>query len=150
MSIAVLVTTHNSSAVILETLQSLSTQDRKPDEVLIIDDKSTDHTLDLVEKWAMSQPFAVQIMDNQFSHDGYPCGGPAGSRTTGLLRTQADLIGVLDHDDLMLPSHLRLTEQALLRNPDMELCFGDTTVFFDDVSLPEKSFFQGKSIEGLR
>ena len=147
MSIAVLVTTHDASSFVRESLESISRQERTPDEVIVIDDKSTDGTLDIVQTWAKSQPFAVQILENQLSHEGYPTPGPAGSRTTGLRRTNADLIAVLDHDDLMLPMHLRLTEQAMLRYPDMELCFGDATEFDGDGS--HQNFFSGKNIEGV-
>ena len=147
MSIAVLVTTHDASAFVGESLESISRQERRPDEVIVIDDKSKDCTLDIVRTWAKLQPFEVQILENQFSHEGYPTPGPAGSRTTGMHRTNADLIAVLDDDDLMLPSHLRVTEQALMQYPGMELCFGDATEFDGDGS--HHSLFSGKKIEGL-
>jgi len=151
MSIAVLITTHNASRYISEALDSISRQQRKPDEVFVIDDESTDDTNDIVAEWASRQTFEVQMLANEFSHKDFPCPGPAGSRNTGLSRTEADFIAVLDHDDLMLPEHLQLTEQALLRHPEMELCFGDATEFVDaSPGREERSLFAGKPIENVK
>ena len=152
MSIAVLIATHNASSFIGETIDSLSRQQRQPDEVIIVDDSSTDNTVDIVGTWARSQPFDVKIIQNELKQEAGATPGPAGCRTTGLRKVSADLVAILDHDDLFLPSHLRLTEQALLRNPDMELCFGDATEFQDGgATIPalNKNMLCGKNIELL-
>jgi glycosyltransferase involved in cell wall biosynthesis len=152
LSIAILLATHNASRFIGETLHSISLQERQPDEVIVIDDASVDSTVDIVARWAKVQKFAVRIEQNRLPHKGISSPGPAGSRTTGLLLSQCDLIATLDDDDLMLPCHLRLTEQALRVHPELELCFGDASVFYESSSCgrEEPSFLAGKPIEGLR
>ena len=150
-SIAILLVTHNARRLVGETLSSITQQERPPDEVIVVDDESVDDTLEIVSAWAKSQAFDVRIVPNQLPHRGSFTPGPAGSRTTGLMLSQCDLIATLDDDDLMMPWHLRLTEQAMLRHPEMELCFGDATVFSDSgLQSEEPSFFAGKRVEGLR
>lgn len=152
MSIAILLATHNASRFIGETLDSISLQERRPDEVIVIDDASIDSTVDIVARWAKVQRFAVRIVQNGLSHKGISSPGPAGSRTTGLLLTQCDLIATLDHDDLMLPCHLRLCEKAMILHPELELCFGDAAVFEESSNCgrQEPSFLAGKRVERLR
>ena len=159
MGITVLLTTYNAERFLSDTLQSVSRQVRKPDEVLIVDDHSKDSTLALVQHWANEQPYPVRILQNQLAHDLWAGPGPAAGRMTGLLEVGSELVALLDHDDLMLPHHLRLTEQAFGRHPDLELCFGDATEFTEGAAsernfsngtrLHEVAFRQGEE-EGLR
>lgn len=149
MSIAVLIATYNSSRFLAETLASLSGQQRKPEEVVVVDDGSTDDTLAIARDWGKAQPFQVTLLQNRYPRDSESSPGPAGCRTTGLEQASADLIALLDHDDLMLPTHLQKTEQALRCHPELELVFGDALEFRSD-SQTEQSFLEGKSIERLR
>ena len=150
MSIAVIVTTYNSSRVVLDALNSVAAQERLPDQVLVVDDGSTDNTRELVDAWAARQPFETRFLRNELPHLGFPTPGPAGSRTTGILHSNADLIAILDHDDMMLPCHLRSCEQALLRFPEMQLVFGDAYEFYEASDKPSTdSFFKGKLIEKI-
>ena len=150
MSIAVVVTTCNSSGIVQDALDSISMQERLPDQVIVVDDGSSDDTRKIFDSWAAKQPFEARFLANEFSHAGFPTPGPAGSRTTGIRHASTDFIAILDHDDMMLPSHLRRCEEALLRHPGMELVFGDAEEFFEASHasvLP--SFFAGKLIEKI-
>ena len=147
MSISVLIATHNSAELVSAGLESVTAQRRRPDEVVVVDDDSQDNTLEVVERWAAEQPFPVRILANQVPHDPNASRGPAGGRMTGLMGSSSDLIALLDHDDSMLPDHLRLTEQALLQHPELELVFGDATEFTTDSA--DRSLFAGKAIESV-
>ncbi len=147
MSIAVLLVTYNSAELVSDGLESIAAQQRRPDEVIVVDDGSEDDTLAIVERWASRQSFPVKVLLNRLPRHPSASRGPAGSRTTGLMSASSDFLALLDHDDSMLPNHLRLTEQALLRHPELELVFGDATEFTADS--PDRSLFQGKSIESV-
>jgi glycosyltransferase involved in cell wall biosynthesis len=146
MSIALILPTYNSEEFLAHTLRSITAQERRPDEVLVVDDGSKDDTLTIVEAWAQEQTFRVRLLKNRYPHQGEHSRGPAGGRMTGLLEVQTDMVGLIDHDDVMLPNHLRVTEQALLRHPNMELCFGDA-LEFDRTHRKQWSLFEGKAIE---
>ena len=144
MPITVIIPAYNSIEYLPATLASISEQERQPDEVLLVDDNSTDGTVEMAQKWAAAQSFPVRVLQNRLSNEGRP--GPAGGRMTGLLEASGDLIALLDHDDEMLPSHLRLTEQALLAHPGIDLCFADA-IEFNHADGRQWSLFAGKAIE---
>jgi glycosyltransferase involved in cell wall biosynthesis len=146
MPISIILPTYNSTRYLESTLASISRQNRIPDEVLIVDDRSTDGTVEMARSWASKQSFAVRILLNRISHEGKP--GPAAGRQTGLLESSCDLIALLDHDDEMLPSHLALTERALTIHPHVDLCFGDATEF-DEKTGREWSLFTGKGVDNI-
>ena len=145
MTIAVIIPTYNSAAFLTETLGSVSRQQRTPNEVLIVDDGSTDQTISLVEQWRVGQPFAVRTLTNRFGHDSVMGRGPAGGRMTALLETQCDKVALLDHDDVWLPGHLKHLENAFQQFPELVLCFGDA-LEFDTGNDQQVSFLAGKHI----
>ncbi len=146
MPITVIIPAHNSTRYLAKTLLSLTNQERQPDEVLIVDDHSTDGTVEMAEAWAREQTFTVRVLSNSTPNAGKP--GPAAGRMTGLREATSDMVALLDHDDEMLPCHLRLTEQALLQNPTLSLCFADA-VEFSETDGREWNLFGGKAIRNL-
>ena len=132
MTVSVLVTTCNSSAFLDRTLASISAQERLPDEVLLVDDGSTDNTLAISTAWASRQSFSVRLLRNEIPHHPFAGPGPAPSKTTALAVATTDLVALLDHDDEMLPSHLRRTASVLEQHYDVELCFGDAIECWSD------------------
>jgi glycosyltransferase involved in cell wall biosynthesis len=145
MTITVIIPTYNSMAFLSETLDSVSRQQRTPDEVLIVDDGSTDNTVAIIEAWKIRQPFSVHMLANRFGHDSVMGRGPAGGRMTALLETQCDKVALLDHDDVWLPNHLKHLEEAFQQFPDLVLCFADA-LEFETGSDHEVSFLAGKHI----
>ena len=51
MKVSVVLSSYNGEQDIIEQLQSINEQTRKPDEVLICDDCSTDGTVNLVQNY---------------------------------------------------------------------------------------------------
>jgi len=132
MTVGVIVTTCNSSPFLYRALASISAQERLPDEVMLVDDGSTDNTVALSQDWASRQSFAVRLLTNAIPHHPLAGLGPAPSKNTALAVASTDLIATLDHDDEMLPSHIRRTAGALERYGDVELCFGDAIECWPD------------------
>lgn len=146
MKVAVVIPTYNSGALLDRTLDSVSSQERHPDEVLIVDDGSTDGTPERCAEWASRQPFAVRLLKNQLKHHPLGGPGPAAARQTALLATSAELIALLDHDDLLLPEHIRTFSMAFEGMPELVFCFADALEFVDEAE-PGYSFMAGKAIE---
>ena len=64
LSLSVALCTYNGSRFLSEQLQSIGSQSRLPDELVICDDRSSDNTVDIVEKFAMGVPFPVRLQGN--------------------------------------------------------------------------------------
>ena len=103
MNVSVLIPTYNSSATIEATVDSVISQTSPASEILILDDGSTDNTLNLLERYQKS--VTVFQQRNQ---------GVAQSRNVLAQRAQGELLAFLDHDDLWHPDYLA-TQQKLFR-----------------------------------
>ena len=62
--VSVAMATYNGEAYLLEQLESVASQTRPPDQLVICDDASSDRTVDIVERFANSAPFTVDIHRN--------------------------------------------------------------------------------------
>jgi glycosyltransferase involved in cell wall biosynthesis len=67
MKVSVIITVKNEQAAIVPLLESLISQTRLPDEVIIVDGGSTDDTVARIESFAQSSPVPVRLL----VHPGY-------------------------------------------------------------------------------
>jgi GT2 family glycosyltransferase len=105
-NVTVVVTCYNQGHFLPESIGSILSQTRLPDEIVLVDDGSTDNTRDKVRCF----PEVSYIrQDNS---------GLAAARNTGLRRSRGDLLVFLDADDRLLPTHWRrdLTISRLIRS----------------------------------
>lgn len=95
--IAVVIPLYNGAAFIEETLRSVFRQTRAPDEIVIVDDGSTDGGAEI----------AARIAGDRASILRQANGGQSSARNAGVAHTKANLIALLDQDDIWYPSHLQ-------------------------------------------
>ena len=109
---SVVIPLYNKEAYVKETLQSLYAQTKLPDELIIVDDASTDKSLEVVKSFFNELPSSHQTMQvelvslkNNF--------GPGHARNIGFEKTNGELISFLDADDLYEPACLEKVNQAM-------------------------------------
>lgn len=99
-TISVIVTTYNSEKTIARTLESIMNQEgigvEFDIELLVIDDCSTDRTIELANNYT-----AIVLSTGQNT------GGPNYGRNLGLKKSNGDYICIVDHDDEWKPNKLR-------------------------------------------
>jgi len=101
--ISVVIPCYNDGKYLPETLQSLADQTRPADEILVVNDGSTDPaTLALLDQ--LPKHIRVHHQHNQ---------GLGFARNNGIRETTGDLILALDSDDLIDPTTLEKMEAAL-------------------------------------
>jgi len=106
--ISVIIPCHNGGAFLPETLQSVLAQTRKADEIIVVNDGSTDQaTLDLLA----SLPTQIQVVHK--SNEGLGL-----ARNSGIEASAGDLLLMLDDDDLIAPECLAKMEVALDAHPE--------------------------------
>lgn len=119
MRVSIALCTFNGARYLSEQLASFVTQERLPDEVVVCDDRSTDATPALLERFAQDAPFAVRQVHNP-ENLGYRRNfAQAMDLCTG------DLIALSDQDDVWYPGKLRVLEQAMAANPAAQGAFCD-------------------------
>lgn len=92
--------TCNGAAYLDEQLASLTAQTRRPDELVVTDDLSDDATLEILERFAASAPFAVCIHRNPERL------GLHRNFERAMALTSGDLILVSDQDDIWFPTKI--------------------------------------------
>lgn len=107
MKISVVIPTYNSARVIAATLESVLRQTLPPDEILVLDDGSTDDTIDILS--AYKSRITLLQQQNQ---------GVAASRNTLSQRASGDLVAFLDHDDLWHPRYLESQSRRVEEYPE--------------------------------
>jgi glycosyltransferase involved in cell wall biosynthesis len=118
MQMSVIIPAYNAALTLSETLDSVAGQSRLPDEVLVIDDGSTDNTACIARTHELGPRVITQ--DNA---------GAAGAINTGICQAKGDLIAFLDADDLWLPDKLGTQERALLEDTALLAVLGHSEAF---------------------
>jgi glycosyltransferase involved in cell wall biosynthesis len=111
--VSVIIPVLNGERYLAEALESVFLQTRVPDEVVVVDDGSTDATS------AVARLFENRIRYVRQEHGGI---GPA--RNRGLRESTGSLVAFLDHDDLWTVEKLDLQVRALEASPATGMIFG--------------------------
>jgi glycosyltransferase involved in cell wall biosynthesis len=119
MKISVVIAAYNASATIERAVRSVLAQSRRADEILVVDDGSTDGTADVVRRFGS----AVRLISQAN-------GGASVARNTGIQNASGDWIAFLDADDEWLGEKLHLQEKMFCRHPD--LAWGCTNFILTD------------------
>ncbi|WP_223488872.1 glycosyltransferase family 2 protein [Pseudomonas sp. A-RE-19] len=128
-SVCVVIPMHNAAGSVQQMLESLSNQTRLPDNVIIVDDGSTDLGPQIVKHYTAPFPLTLLQQANE---------GPASARNKGVSRAEETLIAFLDADDQWHPQ--KLEQQLALY---AELCrLGHPVGLIDCYQLSE--FTDGK------
>ncbi len=113
MSVSVILPTFNRAHMLGETLDSLLSQSRAPDEILVVDDGSTDGTCDLVAAFGPAVSYVFQ--EN---------GGKAVALNRGLRQCRGELVWICDDDDILLPAACQTLAGALEADPALGFVAG--------------------------
>lgn len=116
VKVSVVIPTYNAEAFIKNTIESVLRQTYPDFECIVVDDGSTDSTLEVLNSISDAR---IKILRQKNS------GGPARPRNVGLMAAQGDYIFLLDADDIMLPEKLAISVAALDANPDADLLFSN-------------------------
>ncbi len=108
--VSVIVPTYNRADLVRRAVDSILLQTHRNVEVLVIDDGSTDQTLEVLKE-AQARDSRVQPLRNNSPK------GCAGARNTGLQQARGEYIAFLDDDDEFLPEKIQTQVEFLQRHP---------------------------------
>ncbi len=111
MFFSIVIPTYNRKEMLISSLQSISNQNYKSFEVIIIDDGSTDGTDEKI------RPFLKENIHYFKTHNR----GVAAARNAGISLSKGDYINFLDSDDFHYPEHLQKAFDILINNPNIEV-----------------------------
>jgi len=113
MSLSVIIPVHNGGDDLRRCLEALAASNRPPDEVIVVDDASSDGSGDLAQQRGAR---VVRL-------DGSPH-GPAFARNRGTETAQGDILVFCDADVAVHPHTLARVERYLVGHPEIAALFG--------------------------
>jgi glycosyltransferase involved in cell wall biosynthesis len=113
MKVSVIIPVYNLRAYVGEAIDSVLAQTRLADEIIVVDDGSTDGVGEVLDRYGAN--LCVIRQENR---------GPATALNTGLAVTTGDTIAFLDADDLWTGDKLRQQCEALAEDPSVDGVFG--------------------------
>jgi hypothetical protein len=120
--ISVIIPVHNGERTISATLDSVLQQTFPDFELIIINDASTDKTLEIISEYADPR---LSIFSRSYQ-------SAAVSRNQGLNQVRGEYIAFLDADDLWTPDKLESQLQALKDHPEAAVAYSWTD-YIDEV-----------------
>ena len=112
--ISVIIPAKDAERFIESCLRSVLAQDDVTFEVVVVDDGSSDATVDVASG---VEPRSIRVIDG-------PGRGPGPARNRGVADSVAPLISFIDADDEMMPGRLAWQVDFLERRPDLAAVFG--------------------------
>ena len=107
-SVSVVIPAYNAEPYIVRTIESVLAQTHPPDEIIVVDDGSTDQTAERVKHY-----------DAHVRYIHQPNAGASQARNTGIKAANSEWIAFLDADDEWLPEKLESQMDLLQRNPGL-------------------------------
>jgi glycosyltransferase involved in cell wall biosynthesis len=117
-TISVVIAAYQAESFIAEALGSIVAQTRQPDEILVIDDGSSDATVREIES------FGERIRLIRQSNHGYQA-----TMNRAIAEASGDYVALCGADDIWEPQKLGWQEQAIRAHPEAEVFFGHALAF---------------------
>ncbi len=125
-AISVVVPNYNHARYLPQALAGIFAQSRAPDEVLILDDASTDESWSIIETWRDRYPDQIRAIRNETNL------GMLGNQEKGFDLARGEYVYLHSADDLILPDCLETWHRLLAAHPEAGLATARAVSFRDD------------------
>ncbi len=119
--VSVVVPCFNAESTISETLDSILLQDYHNIEIIIVNDGSTDSSLDLINAFAARETNVNVIAQANF--------GQSRARNVGMHSAKGQYIMFLDADDLLATTYVSECIKVFQKRPEVLLVYSDMELF---------------------
>jgi len=135
--VSVIMPVYNSAKWLPESIASVQAQTLRDWELLVVDDASTDGSLEIAREFADSDP-RIRII--QLERNSGTASVP---RNRGLAAAKGSYIAFLDADDVYNPERLQRAVEIFDQNPDVHVVVNDWIRFSRTVNEPDgETFFK--------
>lgn len=118
--ITIVIPVYNRAHTLRRTLDSVAAQRVKPAAVVLVDNNSTDNSLEIMRDWAAKHRNVVVVSEAK--------PGASNARNRGLQEVQTDFVMFFDSDDVMLPTHVEAFTKEITVHPDVDVFGRDIMV----------------------
>lgn len=124
--ISVVTPCYNCEKYLSDTLSSVFEQTILPDEIVLVDDGSSDGTVDLIEKLIAEHPEVCIRLVKQKNN------GPGAARNAGIKAAKGDWIAFLDSDDIWKKRKIERVLETLTENQEAIMIANDICEVYED------------------
>jgi glycosyltransferase involved in cell wall biosynthesis len=124
-SIGVIIPNFNHGSLLAQTIDSIQSQEVPPDEVVIIDDASTDNSVEIIREISKDIP-TLRLIRNKRNRGVSYC------MNLGTKESESDLIIYRAADDVFIKDAILHCKKAFEKYPDSSIACGETIFFQDD------------------
>lgn len=124
LKISVIIPTYNQGHFIEETIQSILQQNYDNTEIIIIDGKSTDNTLEVIKNYESKINYWISEKDS----------GQSEAINKGFRIASGDIITWLNSDDCFEPDALVRIEKEFTTDADLSIVHGKAILYGDKIS----------------
>ena len=117
--VSVIIPNYNYAQYVDEAIESVMNQSYKDIEIVVVNNGSTDNSMEVLEKYSKK----IRLINQENL-------GQSGARKTGLERATGDYIAFLDADDKWDPQ--KIEKQMLLFTPKVELVYCGISLFSEN------------------
>ena len=121
--VSVVMPAFNSAHWIADAIRSIQSQTYTNWELLVVNDGSTDNTVEKIESLSGDERIRIFSQNNS---------GPAVARNLGIEEAKGEFLAFLDADDMWFKDKLTLQLKHLLSHPGLGLVHSGYRVFIDD------------------
>ncbi len=115
--ITVVIPVFNRAHIVVRTLDSVASQTLRPLDLILVDNNSSDNTLDVLQEWKQANEapdFRIRILSE--SKPGASC-----ARNRGLAEATTPYVMFFDSDDIMIPKHAESFADAFRQDRSIDI-----------------------------
>lgn len=132
--ISIALCTYNGERFLREQLESILTQTRLPDELVINDDRSADRSVEIIKDFSKTAPFPVSLEINEKNF------GSTKNFERAISRAKGDIIFLCDQDDVWKENKIERMEKMFSRDEQVGIIFSNAAL------IDENSHLIGKNL----
>jgi GT2 family glycosyltransferase len=137
--VSIVTPSYNQASYLEQTIRSVLEQDYPRIEYMVIDGGSTDHSVEMIKKYADRLAYWVSEKDN----------GQAEAINKGFALATGEILAWLNSDDYYLLNTVSVAVRCLEQNPDVVMVYGDMFAVDGDGQTTNILRFKQLSLEDL-
>jgi glycosyltransferase involved in cell wall biosynthesis len=119
--ISIVTPNYNYGHFIGQTIDSVLGQDYENIEHIVVDDGSTDNSVEIISRYADKYPGKLKFVRQKNS-------GQTSAINTGLVQAQGEFVGWINSDDLYCAGTIKQIVDEFIKNEDIDIIYGDLSV----------------------
>ena len=141
MQVSIIIPVYNRASIVVDTLNSVVAQTHRPLQVVLVDNYSTDDTLQVLETFKKEHP----TLDTVITREEHHTAGAA--RNRGFELATGEWVLFFDSDDIMaddlVESYIKVIERADKKGETLDLISARSTLVFPDGRRRRAPFHRG-------